>query len=133
MNLMVCVDDRMGMALHNRRQSKDRVVLERILSRAAGKRLWMTAYSAKQFAENEDICISDRFWEDAGSEDWCFAEQSDPAEYADQIDRLVLYRWNRRYPGDIHCTIPLEEWKLVSSEEFSGFSHEKITEEVYQR
>lgn len=133
MNLIVCVDDRMGMAFHHRRQSRDRAVVERILTRTEGCKLWMTAYSMKLFPDQAAIQKSERFWNEAGADDWCFAEEHDPAEYADTIDRLVIYRWNRRYPADIHCTLPLETWTRVSSEEFSGSSHEQITEEVYQR
>ena len=50
-------------------------------------------------------------------------------------EALILYRWNRRYPSDLTFRIPLSEhgWKLETVTEFSGFSHEKITEEVYKK
>ncbi len=133
MNLIVCVDDRMGMAFNRRRQSKDREVVKRIQMHSQGQRLWMTAYSAAQFDNREGICVSEHFWQETGPDDWCFAETMDPAPYETQIKQIVLYRWNRHYPSDVHCTIPLQQWRKVTMTEFPGFSHEIITEEVYQR
>lgn len=47
-------------------------------------------------------------------------------------EELVLYRWNRSYPGDVTFPWPLTGWKLVETADFPGTSHEKITEEVYR-
>ena len=51
------------------------------------------------------------------------------------IEKIILYRWNRKYPADFRFDINLEdsEWKLAETREFTGSSHEKITEEVYVR
>ena len=49
---IVTVDDRMGMMFNHRRVSRDKVVLEKILSTAAmspPQALWMNAYSNKLF------------------------------------------------------------------------------------
>ncbi len=43
---IVCLDDENGMLFNGRRQSRDRVVTERIALLAAGKKLWMNGYSA---------------------------------------------------------------------------------------
>ena len=45
----------------------------------------------------------------------------------------ILYRWNRDYPGDERFCFPGGEeiWQLDRWEDFPGFSHEKITEEIY--
>ena len=48
-------------------------------------------------------------------------------------DKIVLYRWNRRYPADRYFPVNLNEWTLISSEEFAGKSHEKVTKEVWER
>ena len=50
-----------------------------------------------------------------------------------QIEELILFRWNRVYPADLHCTLDLSVWKLTETEEFAGNSHEKITQERYVR
>ena len=47
---IVCLDDENGMLFNGRRQSRDRVVTERIALLAAGKKLWMNEYSAGLFA-----------------------------------------------------------------------------------
>lgn len=134
MRLIVCVDDGYGMSFGGRRQSKDRVLRDRILELTEGRPIWMNAYSAGQFSEQTDkICVAEDFLDRAGAEDWCFAETQELAEAANRIRMLVIYRWNRRYPSDRKlpeelisaCTSP------VSCREFAGFSHEKITEEVY--
>lgn len=141
MILIVCVDDRMGMAFNHRRQSKDRILRERLLQNAAGTPLWMNSYSAGQFEENEIhtdtadslIYADDSFMEKAGPGEYCFAETTDILPFEKRVEKLILYRWNRRYPADLYFTIPLEDhgWRLIHTEDFSGHSHEKITEEIY--
>ena len=49
MILIVAVDDRNGMTFNHRRQSQDKRLRERILSMTKNGKLWMNAYSHKQF------------------------------------------------------------------------------------
>ena len=49
-----------------------------------------------------------------------------------RIEQFIIYRWNRVYPADVSVEIGTE-WKLTKTEEFPGFSHEKITKEIYCR
>lgn len=65
--------------------------------------------------------------------DYCWVEDKHLAPYADKLEQVVTFKWNRKYPGDFYFDLPLEQWSLVSTEEFSGSSHEKITKEVYER
>ena len=55
--------------------------------------------------------------------------------YIEKIDKIIVYKWNRRYPADFYMDIPLIKngWQLVENYDFKGYSHEKITEEVYER
>ena len=135
MTLIICADDRGGMAFNRRRQSQDRIVREHILADAAGGRLWMSPYSARQFGpeQAEHISADEDFLDKAGEGDACFVEHSDPAAALDRADRLIVYRWNRTYPFDLAVTLPPEGWTLAGTEEFPGHSHEKITKEVYTR
>ena len=135
MTLIVCADDRGGMAFNRRRQSQDRIVREHILADAAGGRLWMSPYSARQFGpeQAEHISADEDFLEKAGEGDTCFVELSDPAAALTRADRLIAYRWNRTYPFDLAVTLPPEGWTLAGTEEFPGHSHKKITKEVYTR
>ena len=48
-------------------------------------------------------------------------------------ESVVLYKWNRVYPADQYFAMDLSGWKLVETVEFPGSSHEKITEERYER
>lgn len=134
MILMVCIDDDFGMAFANRRQSQDRVLRARLLQRSGGL-LRMNAYSAKQFSPEESarFLIGEDFLAQAGEGDFCFSEITDVSPYEESMEKIILYRWNRRYPSSLRFSIPLAEhgWKCVEVEEFQGNSHEKITEEVY--
>lgn len=51
MKIIVCVDNQNGMMFNHRRQSQDRVLKKRILELTGGKKLWMNAYSQKQFLQ----------------------------------------------------------------------------------
>lgn len=134
MRLIACVDDRMGMLFHNRRQSQDRIVRERILSKIDGKTLWMNDYSKKQFGDVPWIRSDKAFLQKAANGEYCFVETDDVLPYQKQIERIILYRWNRQYPSDTKFPIDLTKgWKLQTIEEFAGYSHEKITEETYIR
>ena len=133
MILAVCIDDRNGMLFNGRRQSQDRVLREDLVREAGGGPLWMNAYSAGQFAKEDPVTADEDFLEKAGPGDACFAEGPAAAEALDRAEKLVLYRWNRKYPAGLYCTIGLSAWKLERREEFAGSSHEKITKEVYKR
>lgn len=135
MIILLCVDDNMGMLFNKRRQSQDRILLDRILGMTAEKRLWMNQYSANIFVKENcpQIMIDEAFLENAQEEDYCFVENLDVAAYENKIEKIFLYHWNRTYPADTYFPIPLQEngWKLLESNEFCGYSHDKITEEVY--
>ncbi len=135
MIVMVCVDDKMGMMFNKRRQSQDRVLRQRMLELAGDKKLWMNSYSRRQFSEGEasHIAVAEAGFQNIQPGESCFLEEEDPAKYKDQIEVLILFRWNRSYPADLYCTLDLSGWKLMGTEDFAGYSHEKITEERYER
>ena len=133
MQIIVCIDDKGGMAFNRRRQSRDRVVQEKILKLSAGKKLWMSCDSARLFPEGGgNIQAQEHFLQDAAPEDFCFVEQEALGPWVGQISRIYVIRWNRVYPADLWLDLDLTQWRLVSSEEFPGYSHEKITLEVYE-
>lgn len=134
MNIIVCVDDAGGMLFNGRRQSKDRILREQVRLLAEEKPLWMNTYSANQFAEDAcEMIVDEAFLENAPEDAWCFLENVDVTPFADKIRKLAIYRWNRQYPSDVKFPLALFEsrWKCVSTREFAGSSHDKITEEVY--
>lgn len=135
MKLIVCLDDADGMLFNNRRQSKDRIVRQKILELVGEGRLWMNGYSAKQFCgEAANIVVNEDFLAMAACEDWCFLEDTEPAPFVQKIDALIIYRWNRLYPSDVKFPTGLfvNRLKLTERNDFPGSSHEKITQEVYR-
>lgn len=137
MIIIATVDDRNGMAFNHRRQSQDRVLREKILALTAGKRLWMNHYSEKQFQNDNatQINVDDNFLNEAAPGEFCFIEDQSANAYEKWIEKIILFKWNRKYPGDLHFDIDVKgpDWHLEHTEDFTGSSHEKITMEVYSR
>lgn len=135
MNIIVCLDDRDGMLFNNRRQSADEAVCKCMRELAKGRCLRMNAYSSGLFSGDDDLCIGDDFLSQAEENDWCFVENTDVLPYLDQVKTVVIFRWNRVYPRDTY--FPMNEltarWKLVETFAFPGSSHERITQERYER
>ncbi len=131
LKIIVCVDKKNGMLFNSRRQSQDNLLRERILELSKSSKLWMNNYSAKQFDYSPEIQVSDTFIQQAGVGEFCFVENSEiPTE---NIEEIILYKWNRTYPADVFFEFDLKKngFKKISSNDFVGSSHEKITEEIY--
>lgn len=133
MILVVCVDNNMGMLFNGRRQSRDRKLLERLLEKAAQSKLWINDFSRDLFTGQkfEQLCISDEFLNEAQQGEYCLTENINPENISAKIEKIILYKWNRDYPADFYFAWPEGNWKLAGAADFAGFSHEKITEEVY--
>ena len=97
-----------------------------------GRELWMNSYSHGQFQNDEgNFVVDEAFIRKAGQCEYCFVETNDLSEV--EIEKLILYRWDKIYPADMNLKVNMEEWTLVEQFEFEGYSHEKITKEVYER
>lgn len=129
MTLMVCLDDRNGLMFNIRRQSRDSAVIADAVAFAAPEKISVCPYTAPLFPEHTVIVSEEPFLNAA----FCFAECGDFGAVKNKVDRLVIYRWNRSYPGDVY--FPVEEYlngmTLQESVDFPGSSHERITREVY--
>ena len=110
MKLIICVDDNNGMMFNRRRQSKDREVRHDILAYTMPERIWMNEYSLEQFETDDTsrIQVANNFLIQADDNDYCFIE-------------------NGQYYIDLHG------WTLADQKEFKGFSHDKITREIWTR
>lgn len=130
MKIIVCVDKSNGMLFNSRRQSQDEELRKRIIEISKNSKLLMNDYSAKQFENKNNIFISENFLNEAKTGDYCFIENNEiPTE---KIEEIIIYKWNRKYPADTYFEIDLKKgFKKISSTDFSGSSHEKITEEIY--
>lgn len=140
MILVACVDNNMGMLFNNRRQSRDIKVIEHILNgvgrqRSGASRFLVDSYSANLFMHIPYFMfeVNSNMMEEAGEDDICFVERQDLLPYSDKVNGIILYKWNRDYPSDKYFDLDLSNYKKVSSREFKGRSHEKVTEEVYIR
>ncbi|MBE6562563.1 MAG: ribonuclease Z [Ruminococcaceae bacterium] len=132
---VVCVDDKMGMTFLGRRLSRDSMLRARLIELCGGACLRMNSYSKGQFEEEYSIFVSESFLEEAETGDFCFVENCDITPFEEKIEKVLLYKWNRHYPSDVKFTFPLEEkgFVLKNVYEFEGSSHEKITEEIWER
>ena len=136
MKVIVCLDDCLGMMFNQRRQSRDRAVISDILRMTSGSRLYIDEYSEKLFADSEGgYTVSRDMFGDAAEGEYCFVERQGLSPYVDGIEEIVIYRWNRRYPADLFFDIDVENigFSMVQSEDFEGYSHEKITKEIFRR
>ena len=130
MNIIACIDDNKGQLFNGRRQSKDIQVISKILNITEGKNLLINSFSEKLFEEKAIVNVD--FLECAGEGDFCFIENVSASEYIEKINKVYLFKWNRKYPSDFTFDLELENnFNLVSVEEFQGNSHELVTLEVW--
>jgi len=128
MTLIVCVDDRMGMAFNQRRQSRDRLLIRDLVEYLAGQPLGLDERSVPLFEDTQARLVTGRR---AKRQDFYFLEFESPSGLGDLPDTILLYRWNRHYGADTWFDLPLTEYKLTETKEFPGSSHDMITREVY--
>ncbi len=135
MNVIVCVDNRMGVMFNKRRQSRDRILCQKVADTVADNKLLLNSYSADLFDSfNIDIVVDDEFLKNAQNGDFCFCEGAELKPFTNKIEKLIVFRWNRDYPYDQTLDIDISAgWSMVKNEEFEGSSHDKITMEVYVR
>lgn len=137
MTAITFVDRNGGVMFNHRRQSQDRALRAHILELAGDRPIWMSAYTARQFPAEQQAQIRpvERPLSAAGTGELCLVEGEALLPYEAQLETLILFRWDRVYPADTYLDIPLAEhgWRLVEELEFQGYSHEKITQEVYRK
>lgn len=140
MILLACVDDNYGLAFNGRRQSRDRAVSADMLSLAGEKALWIEPGSEKLFEAAGDgrekvLRIEPDCLEQAGIGEYCFVESlaGGGTAWRERVEKLALYKWNRKYPADTFLEWDFEGWELEERREFAGYSHERITREIYRK
>lgn len=135
MRIIICLDDCNGFLFNNRRQSMDRMVHRDMVEYVSQSSLWMSTYSYKNFTAASDNChADDAYFDLMQRDDYCFAEDRFILDNLQHADEIIIYRWDRTYPCDVKFPAEiLENWNLVERFVFSGYSHDKITREVYRR
>lgn len=126
MTIILCLDDKNGISFNKRRQSRDRVLIENVMQ---NNNVCILDHSSGLFTEYSVNKVSDV--SELPTNAVYFHEISDPKDIIDKFDTVIIYRWNRHYPSNIKFNLQTRLYKKVSEEEFAGFSHDKITKEVY--
>lgn len=154
---IVCLDQEDGLLFNSRRQSRDRVVTEKILSMTEGKPLWMSAYSRRIFPEDASVCVAEDLvgklaepaesarkaaeqaesaqkepWQQPEKASFCLIEEAVDLEN-EAIDEWLVFRWKRVYPADVFLKFPKDSWEKELIETFAGYSHEEIDLERYRK
>lgn len=134
MTVVLSLSEGDGMLFNKRRQSRDRVLIENLMSLIDDKILFITSFSEKLFESYSNVKIID-FPEEVPKEATFFIENLSLAPFKSKIEKMIIYRWNRRYPTDLYLDTPPNSigLKLTSTMDFAGHSHEKITREIYER
>ena len=110
------------------------MVIEDMIASYPGERIHMNSYSKSLFLKYpEQIEVEEDFLKYLSEDEVGFVENLSLKPYEKNIKSLIIYKWNRDYPADRYLDIPLDEWELTSTVEFSGYSHEQITKETYSR
>ncbi len=133
MRVITCADQNGGLFFNQRRQSRDRLLIEDVLSFCKGSTLYISDYSKVLFPDAASVIVAEHPLETATDGDFCFTEGLllVPAEAA--IEEFILYRWDKVYPADTFLDLDLTRWQLQSTYDFVGSSHDKITREVYTK
>ena len=127
MTLIVSVGKNGELLFNRRRCSSDRAVTADIGSMFDSAALCVSAYSAPLF-EGAHIIAS---LEEVG-DGIVFLEDFPLLPALAQAQKIIVYRFDRTYPADVRVQIP-QDFSLTEKLKFAGFSHDKITREVYQR
>ena len=135
MTVFVCVEDRGGMLFMKRRLSKDRELLSDVEKTVGDGILYISDFSEALFSESDISVMSvSNPLESAGDGDFVFIENLALSESLSKIKKLVIYKWNRKYPFDFSIDITPDKcgFRLKESCDFKGHSHDKITKELYE-
>ena len=134
MKLIVCLGDDGGMMFNHRRQSRDRILVADIVRHVKNTPLWVSPYSAPLFEGDCPMLCTDAVpAQSARMGDYCFVEDTPLPQTVEDIEELIIYRWNRLYPSDTYFTCDTSSFVLRKSTDFSGSSHDKITKEVWTK
>ena len=132
MTVIVAISEGGGMLFNGRRQSRDRNLTEDVVNFVGQDSLYITKFSEKLFSDYGNVKVTDdplSLPENAVF----FAENFKISNVSKKITKMVIYKWNKKYPSDFYLdTSPSSlGLKLSSSVDFTGYSHDKITREVY--
>ena len=135
MKLILCIDDKNGMAFNHRRQTRDKKQRQHMYQRIDGP-LYVSDYTRKLLVEDEDhpelLSLEDLDPKDEGAS--VFIETENIEKYVRYAKQIMIYRWNRIYLSDLYFDEKnLEGYRLIGKDTFSGTSHPGIEFNIYER
>lgn len=136
MKVTAVVDDSCGMMFNKRRQSRDKVLYEKVTTIVGNNVMWVNSYTYPLFKDMKlNLCVDEEFLSKVEQGEYCFVEDKRVSSYINQIEELIIFHWNRKYPSDLKLDIQPEREGFVcaNTEEFVGSSHEKITMKIWKR
>lgn len=133
MTIIVCVDNNNGMLFDGKRLSRDREVISDMMN-SLHDNILITPFSSELFENyKQRTTVSEDDFQSADTNSVCFLENVSPESLKQAVDKVIVYRWNRDYPHDFDFTFDLSKFHLEESVSFKGYSHDKITKEIYIR
>lgn len=133
MKIVCCIDNNYGMTFNNRRVSRDRNQISNLLELLNGEKIYITDFSKDIIDSENSIFVTLDELNNLKDTDYFFDENILPSKLKNVLSNIILYKWNRDYPSDLKFDIDLSKWNLVESMDFKGFSHDKITREIYNK
>lgn len=124
MNFIVCIDDNKGLMFNNKRLSRDSKIIEDINNNYS--KVVINEYSNMLFQNNGIISSVPTI-----TKKYQFIENNDLSNQS--INNLIIYKFNRSYPSDLKLNVNFTTLELISTIEFIGSSHDKITKEVWRK
>ncbi len=126
MTLLLWTGKNGEMLFNRRRCSQDKAVISDILTMFPPEDICVSAYSAPLFEGAHTVsCLED-------AHNVLFLEDFPLLPALARGEKLIVYRFDRVYPAHVRLTVP-PEFSLTQCTEFSGYSHDKITREVYAK
>ena len=131
--VVICLDDKGGMTVFGKRQSRDRLLISELCESVEGS-IYISEFSKPLFIPHEGkYRISDDPLGECPDGGVCFIENMELAPHLHEIGTLMLYKWNEVYPSDRKIDISFDGFRVVNKLEFAGSSHDKITKLVMRR
>ena len=136
MTIVLCLDKNGGRSFNNRRQSRDRKLIDDLCDLAGEREIYIAPYSEKLFAHTGHPTVAREDYLDLVPEDGiCFCEREAVSPVFGRASQIVIYRWNKEYPADRVFDVDLgaEGFRFYRKTDFPGTSHNDIDREVYVR
>ena len=111
---IVTIDDNNGMMFVNADRARISGLLRGFLILQELIEYGCLECNSQLFDTSKDNIIVDNSYTEAQAQDYCFVENVDINELQDNISKIYVYKWNRKYPSDVtfrQCLI-ITNWKM---------------------